>query len=181
MKDRTKTITIIGMLCAMAYVAVAVCRIPMFAFLSYEPKDVIIVIGGLLYGPLAAFAVSLVVSLAEMVTISSTGPIGMVMNVISSCAFACVAAWAYQKNRSFKGAVAGLLAGVAAMTVVMLLWNYLLTPLYLKTPREAVVQMLIPVFLPFNLIKGGINALLAVLLYRPVVVRLRRSRDDLPL
>lgn len=172
MNEKTRKLTVVGMLCALAFIAVAVCRIPMVEFLKYEPKDVVIAIGGLLYGPLAAVAVSVVSSVAEMMTISTTGPIGLLMNVISSCAFACPIALLYRHRRSFAGLAAGVVAGVVAMCGMMLLWNWLITPLYLETPRDVVEQMLLPVFLPFNLIKGGINAVLVCALYRPVVVYL---------
>ena len=56
-----------------------------------------------------------------------------------------------------------------------MLWNYLIAPLYMGYPREAVVELLIPAFLPFNLIKGGLNAAITMLLYKPVVTALRRS------
>ena len=62
------------------------------------------------------------------------------------------------------------------MTVLMVLWNWLITPLYMKVPRSVVVGMLVPVFLPFNLVKGGINATLAMLLYKPVVTALRKAK-----
>ena len=68
-----------------------------------------------------------------------------------------------------------LIAGVLCMTAIMILWNWLITPLYMKVPRDVVVKMLIPTFLPFNLVKGGINASLAMLLYKPVVTALRRA------
>jgi hypothetical protein len=61
------------------------------------------------------------------------------------------------------------------MVAVMLAWNYLLTPIYMGYPREAVAAMLVPVFLPFNLIKGGINAALVLLIYKPVVMTLRKA------
>jgi len=41
----------VGMLCALAYVVVVVGRIPIILFLKYDPKDVIIAIGGLIFGP----------------------------------------------------------------------------------------------------------------------------------
>ena len=50
----------------------------------------------------------------------------------------------------------------------MLLWNYLITPIYLGYPREAVVKLLIPAFLPFNLLKGGLNASIVMLIYKPL-------------
>ena len=55
------------------------------------------------------------------------------------------------------------------MVLVMLLWNYLIAPIYMGYPREAVVELLIPAFLPFNLIKGGLNAAITMIIYKPVV------------
>lgn len=175
MNNKTKQITTIGMLCAIAYVAVVVGRIPLVLFLKYDPKDIVITIGGLIFGPMTSFMVSLVVSLVEMFTISDTGIWGLIMNMISSCSFACTAAFLYKKRRSLSGAIIGLLAGWIFMVLVMMLWNYLISPIYMGYPREAVAELLIPAFLPFNLIKGGLNAALTMILYKPVVTALRRS------
>ena len=57
----------------------------------------------------------------------------------------------------------------------MLLWNYIITPFYMGVPREVVAGMLMTVFLPFNLVKGGINAGLTLLLYKPIVNALRKA------
>ena len=97
------------------------------------------------------------------------------MNIISSCSFACTAAFIYSKRRKLSGAIGGLFCGWGCQVVVMILWNYLITPFYMGYPREAVVELLIPAFLPFNLIKGGLNAAITMLLYKPVVTALRRS------
>ena len=174
----TKTIVTVGMLCAVAFLAKLLSNIIPIAiagFLEFDLKDVIIVIAGFVCGPMAAVAISVIVSLIEMVTISGTGPIGMVMNILSTCSFACVASVLYKNNRSMKGAVLSLVAGVLCMTAVMLLWNYLITPLYMGVSRDVVVSMLLPVFLPFNLVKGGINASLSLLLYKPIVTALYRA------
>ncbi|MCI8514396.1 MAG: ECF transporter S component [Lachnospiraceae bacterium] len=175
MNANTKKLVIIGMLCAIAYVVMFVGRFPVVLFLKYDPKDVIITIGGFLYGPLASALVSVVVSAIEMFSTSETGIIGLIMNILSSCSFACTAAWIYKKNHTLKGAVTGLIAGCAAMTAIMLLWNYLITPIYMGYPRQAVAELLLPAFLPFNLLKGCLNAAITMLLYKPVVTALRRS------
>lgn len=176
MKISTKKLVTIGMLCAIAFVVVAFIRIPVVMFLKYEPKDVIITIGGFMLGPVASFAISVVVSLLEMVTISDTGIIGCVMNLISSCGFCCTAAYIYKKRHSMSGAVIGLIAGGVIMTALMLLWNYLITPIYMGYPREAVAAMLPTMFLPFNLLKSALNAGITLLIYKPVVGALRRAR-----
>jgi len=163
------------MLCALAYAAAAVGRVPLVLFLKYDPKDIIIAIGGLIFGPAASFLIALIVSAAEMVTVSENGILGLLMNVISSCSFACTAASIYKKKRRVSGAVIGLFCGWGCMVSAMLLWNYLITPFYMGCPRETVAELLIPVFLPFNLIKGGANAAATMILYRPVMTALQCS------
>ena len=175
-KMNVKTMVLLAMLAAIAFLLVALIRIPVVMFLSYEPKDVVIAIGGFLLGPMASFVISLVVSFLEMVTISSTGPIGAVMNLLSTCSFACTAAIIYKRKRTLGGAVIGLLSGSVAMVGVMLLWNYLITPLYMTgTSRSDIAAMLIPVFLPFNALKAGFNSALTLMLYKPLVSALRKT------
>ncbi len=173
--DKTKKLTTTAMLCALAYAAAAVGRIPVVLFLRYDSKDVIITIGGLIFGPLTALTITVVVSLAQMFTISGTGFLGCLMNIISSCCFACTASFLYRRKRTLSGAALGLFSGMLCQVLVMMLWNYLIAPLYMGYSREAVVELLLPAFLPFNLIKGGLNAAITMLLYKPVVTALRRS------
>lgn len=170
-------IAVLAMFAAIAFITVAVSEvIPKVAgFLSYEPKDAVVAIAGFMFGPLAAFLIAVIVSFIEMITISATGPIGFLMNVISTCSFVLPAAFIYKKNRTKKSAIIGLVLGVLFMTVLMLLWNYIITPLYMNVDRAEVTKMLLPVFLPFNLSKGGLNAGLTMLLYKPVVLALRNS------
>ena len=170
-----KEMVLIAMLAAVAYVIVAFIRIPVVLFLKYEPKDVIITIGGFLLGPLAAFVTSLVVSLVEMVSISDTGPIGALMNLLSTCSFACTAAIFYKKRHTLSGAILGLLLGTVVMVAAMLLWNWLITPLYMGVDRPTVEAMLVPMFLPFNLLKAGLNSALVLVLYKPLVTALRKA------
>ena len=174
--DSIRKMVLIAMLAAIAYMIVAYIRIPVILFLKYEPKDVVITIGGFLLGPMASFIISLVVSLVEMVTVSDTGPIGCLMNLISTCSFACTASLIYKRRHNLKGAILGLLAGSVTMIAVMLLWNWLITPLYMGTSRETVEGMLLPMFLPFNTLKAGLNSALVLCLYKPLTSALRRTR-----
>lgn len=179
MNTKTRKMTTIAMICAVAYAIMAVCRIavvPSAPFLNYDPADIVITIGGFIYGPLAAFAASLIVATIEMFTVSDSGIIGMIMNVISTCGFACTASLIYKKKKSILTAVIGLFVGVFVMTGLMLLWNYLITPIYMGQSRELVASMLVPIFLPFNLIKGGLNSAATFLLYKPLVTALRRAK-----
>ena len=119
---------------------------------------------------------SFVVAFLEMVTVSETGIIGLLMNFLAAASFAGVVSLIYKKVRTSRGALAGLFCGSLTLTAVMLLWNYLITPAYTGMPRAAVAAMLVPVFLPFNLIKAGLNSAIILLIYKPLMTTLRRAR-----
>lgn len=163
-----KKLTILAMLSAIAFLLAAFVRVPVVLFLRYDPKDVVIVIGGFLFGPLAALMISVVVSFTQMITVSSTGFIGFFMNVLGSAAFCCTASYIYQKQRNMKGAVIGLGVGAVLAISAMLLWNYFLTPIFMGWPREDVVAILLPAILPFNLIAYVGNGALTILVYKHV-------------
>ncbi len=93
-KINDKMLDTLGMFRAIAYALMFFSRFtPAIAagFLKYDPKDIIIAISGFIYGPAAALAVSVVVAFLEFVTVSTTGWIGMIMNILASSVFACTA------------------------------------------------------------------------------------------
>ena len=128
-----------------------------------------------MFGPATSLIISLVVSFIEMITISSTGFIGFFMNVLSSCGFAFTAAVIYKKIHTLKGAIIGLVAGTLISTGLMLLWNYVMTPIFMGVPRAAVADLLAPIFLPFNLFKNSVNAIITLIIYKPIVRGLRKA------
>lgn len=169
-----KKVASIAMLSAFAFLARLVFKIPV-SFLTFDIKDTVIALGGLVFGPVSGVVIALLVSLIEMI-ISETGPIGFVMNFISSAVFAGVASLIYKFKRTLNGAIIGLFSSVAATTAVMLLMNLLLTPIYQGVPRSVVVSMLPTLFLPFNFAKTLLNAAIVMLIYKPVVVALRQAK-----
>ena len=169
-----KTIASIAMLSALAFLARLIFKIPV-SFLTFDIKDSIIALGGMIFGPVSGVVIALLVSLIEMI-ISETGPIGFVMNFISSAAFAGTAALIYKFKRTFNGAIIGLFSAVGTTTAVMLLMNLLLTPIYQNVPVNVVISMLPTLFLPFNFAKTLLNAAIVMLIYKPVVVALRKAR-----
>lgn len=177
MNMTTKKITTLGMLCALAVIVNLLIHFPLIPsveFLSYDAKDVIIVIGGFIYGPGSAFIMSVITSLLEIMY-RGGNLFDVLMNVISTCTFACVAAWIYKRDHTREGAFIGLGAGIVCCVLSMLLWNYIVTPIYFGMPREAVVSILVPGILPFNLLKCGLNSGLTLFLYKPIVGIFRRT------
>ncbi len=177
MNMTTKKITTLGMLCGLAVIVNLLIHFPLIPsveFLSYDAKDVIIVIGGFIYGAGSAFIMSVITSLLEIMY-RGGNLLDVLMNVISTCTFACVAAWIYKRDHTRKGAFLGLGIGTVCSVLSMLLWNYIVTPIYFGMPREAVVSILIPGILPFNLLKCGLNTGLTLFLYKPIVGVFRRT------
>ena len=173
----TKVMVSMAMLTAIAYIVMLMSKLmpSVYGFLDFDFKDVVICISGFTFGPMSAAIISIVVALIEMISISTTGPWGFLMNALATCSFCCTASFVYKKMHTKKGAVLGLSLGVVCLVAVMLLWNYLITPIYQGMPREAIVELLLPVFLPFNLAKGGMNMAATLLLYAPVVTALRKA------
>ena len=166
-----------GMLCALAIAADLLLRLPdIGGFLTYEPKDVILTIGGFIFGPVAGILMSLLVCLIEMVTVSTTGFIGLLMNFLASAMFVGVSAVIYQRRMTLQRAVLGLIAGSFSMLGIMLLWNYIMTPIFMGVPREEVLKLFVPLLIPFNLIKALLNSALTLFLYKGVVTALRKTR-----
>ena len=174
-KMDTKVMVSLAMLTGIAYIVMLASKLmpSVYGFLDFDFKDVIICIGGFTFGPMAAAIIAIMVAFIEMITISSTGFWGFLMNALATCAFCCTASFLYKKLHTKKGAVLGLTCGLVALVAVMLLWNYLITPISQGMPREAIVDLLVPVFLPFNLAKGGMNMAATLLIYPPVVAALR--------
>ena len=178
MSVKTKRLVLLAVFVALAYACSLYIRIPAMPvppFLKYEPKDAILTLAGFIMGPLAALSAAVAAALLEL-SISEHGIFGLLMNIVSSGAFCCTAAVVYRYKRTIWGAVLGLSAGWLFTVVVMMLWNFLIVPLYMPhVSHSQAAAMLIPVFLPFNALKYGLSAGLAALLYKPVKRMLVRT------
>ena len=174
----TKKLATLAMLTALAYVVMYLSKLmpSVNGFLDFDFKDVVLCIGGFVYGPIAALMMIVIVCVLEMVTVSHTDIIGCIMNIVATASFVCTACAIYKRKHTMKGAIIGLASAVVVLVVVMLAWNYFLTPIYQQIPREAVAAMLPTVFLPFNAVKGGLNMTATLLIYKPVVDALRRAK-----
>lgn len=175
MEKNTRKFVTMGLLVALGYVSLFFIRIPIIpsaSFLRFDIKDVFISIGGLLFGPLYAFAGAIVVSLLQMLSVSEYGIVGLIMNIISVSSFVIPQSIIYFKKKNSTGLICGLIIGSVSMVVAMLLWNYLITPMYMGVTRDVVSKMIIPVFLPFNLIKSIINSVIIFVIFAPVKKKL---------
>lgn len=170
--NSTRKLTTMAMLAAVAVVLAAVVHFPLLPaapFLEYDPADIAIFIGTFAFGPWAGLGLTVVAAVIQGLTVSaSSGPIGILMHILATGSFVLAAGSIYQRRRTRAGAVLSLCVGVVVWTVMMMGCNLVFTPIFMGQPMETVLAMLIPVILPFNLLKGGINALITYIIYKPV-------------
>ncbi|MBC8570776.1 ECF transporter S component [Zongyangia hominis] len=170
MKINTRKMAMMAMLAAISVVLVIIhVPFPPAPFLEYDPADIPILIGAFAFGPTAGLLITVVVSVVQGFTLSSgSGIIGVVMHILATGSFVLVAGSIYSRKKTRKSAVLGLSLGALTMTVMMVLMNLVFTPIFMNTPIEAVAKMLLPIIIPFNLMKAGINAVVTLVLYKAV-------------
>ena len=161
---------------ALAYAAMFVTSWIKVGFLTFDAKDTVIALSGLLLGPVYSLVISLLVAFIELITVGDTGIYGFIMTFLSSAVFSSVCALIYKYKKNIKGAVVGLVSASLSMTAMMLLFNLFITPLYMGVEREVVASMIPTLFLPFNLTKGFLNASLVLILYKPFSTALKAVR-----
>lgn len=180
-KIETRTLVGIAIFSSLAYVVALVCQIipPIAGFLSLDFKDAVIAMASFIYGPISAVVIALIAAALELVTVSTTGWYGFVMNFVSSAVFSLTASLIYRKFKSLNGALTSFVSAVVATVSVMLLLNIFVTPLYMAQvgiplDHAGVVAMIPKVLLPFNLSKALLNSAIAMILYKPVSSSMRR-------
>ena len=173
---KIKKIVVYALFCALAYVAMLVTSWIKVGFLTFDAKDTVITIAGLLFGPICSLIISFAVAFIELITVGDTGFWGFLMNFLSTAAFSCSCALIYKYKKNIKGAAIGLGVSVVSMTAMMLLLNLLITPIYTGQSVGVIADMIPTLFLPFNFAKAVMNAALVLVLYKPVSRALKAAR-----
>ena len=171
-----RRITLTAVFAALAFSAIFIFRFNVGTFLTFDLKDSIITLSGLLLGAPTALSVSFLVAMLEFTVDNDTGWYGLIMNFASSATFSVVCATVYRYRKKLSGAILGLILAVLSMVLMMLALNLLVTPVYTGFPRAQVVGMIPTLLLPFNLIKGTVNAALVLILYKPIRRALSAAR-----
>lgn len=168
-KFNTKKITTMAMLSAIGVVLVMLIRVPfpLLPFLEYDPADIPILVGTLAFGTVEGLILTVIVSALQALTVSAaSGVYGFIMHVVATGAMVVVVGTVYHRfgNENSKSLFSSLLLGAISMVIVMIPANLFITPLFMGTPVREVVKLLLPGIIPFNAMKGLINAAMSYLL-----------------
>jgi len=119
---------------------------------------------------------TVIVSVIQGLTVSAgSGFIGIIMHIVATGSFVIIFGLITRKNKGMVRSVIALIAGILTMTTIMVLWNLLLTPLFLGASMEDVLPLMLPAIIPFNLIKASANGIIAFLLGKSVKAVLKTA------
>ena len=165
----TKRIATTALFCAVAAIATLFIEFPILpgvTFLKYDPSAIVALVAGFAFGPATGALVSILPYLVHLAT--QSGIYGAFMAIVATLSLVLPASIIYQRAMSFKGALVGMAVGAVVCIAVTIAANIVVTPLYMGAPRETVIGMIVPVLLPFNLIKVALNCVITALVYKPL-------------
>ena len=169
--ENNKRIAVLALLAAMGLLLsmISFALLPSVPFLKYDPSHIVFYIAAFLYGPWWGFLVVCVSTLLQFITgTMSGGPVGLIMYFAAASAVVLISGILYQRKKTLKRALIALLMAWIGLVAVMIPLNLWLMPVYNNLPVQAVIELLLPAIIPFNALKGGLNALLTFLLYKRV-------------
>ena len=170
--DRSIKIAVLGAI-AFLLMFIELPVIPMFPWLKMDLSEVPVLMGAFAFGPLSGIAVEVLKLLLHlMIKGTSTGGVGELANLLVGVALILPAAFIYNRNRSKKTAIIGMILGGISMEVIGVLANvYLLLPAYgMMMPSKTLMQYVTIGLIPFNGIKAVLVSIITFLLYKRVSV-----------
>ena len=147
--------------------------IPLFPWLKIDLSDVPALVGAFGFGPLAGVLIELIKNiLIVLIKGTQTGLVGETANFLVGVALILPAAFVYNRKKSKKNAILGMVLGAVCMEVVGIVANvYFLLPAYgmQMSPAESIKYITLGL-LPFNGIKALMVSVLTYVLYKRVSV-----------
>ena len=164
----TRQLVTMALMCAIGVLLsfVEFPLLPGVTWLKYDASAMPAMVCGFAFGPAAGLAVGVVGAVIHGILMADFS--GAVMNILVVAGFILPAALVYRRSRTFKSGVVGLVLSAITATVMAILGNLVITPMWLGVPLDAVVAMILPILTPFNLIKAGINAVLTLIVYKSI-------------
>ena len=164
----TKQLVAMALMCAIGVILsfVEFPLLPGVTWLKFDASNMPAMVSGFAFGPAAGVAVGIVTAIIHGLLMADFT--GALMNILTVTCFVLPAALVYKKKRTYPAAIVGLVLSVIAATIGAIVGNLIVTPMWLGVPLEAVVAMIIPILIPFNLLKGCLNAVLTLIIYKAI-------------
>ena len=164
----TRQLVTMALMCAIAALLsfIQLPLIPGVTFLTYDPSLMPAMVCGFAFGPGAGIAVGAVAAVIHGLILGEW--VGSLMNLVATLCFVWPAAALYRRKRTFKQGVIGLVVSVLAATVGAIAATLTIGVLFWYGSVDVILPMLLPAIVPFNLVKGTVNAVLTLIVYKAV-------------
>lgn len=182
-KSNTVYMTYVALMVAIATILSYFPEIPLVFFAPHLKLDfsfVPMLLIGFSFGPGASIMALLISNFIRLLSTNTAG-VGQLANVLVGAAYLLPPTIMYQKNRSKKTAFLGCCFGVVLQIVMAMITNkYLLIPVFLgeKIATFDMTNYLLTGVLPFNIVKGVVNALITFLLYKHLSVYIKKMSKE---
>lgn len=193
--SRVQLLCKISMLATVAacimYFDVSLPFLPTFYKLDFS--ETVVLLSGFALGPIPAVLVEALKNIIILILKgTSTAGVGEIANFIMGCSFILPATIIYHKSKSKKTAMKGMAFSIISLCIVSAFMNYfVLLPVYayfFQMPMDGLVAMgtsvnasitdlftlIVLAVIPFNILKGSLNAILVTLVYKKVSPILKR-------
>lgn len=147
--------------------------IPLFPWLKIDFSDVPALMGAFAFGPLTGVAIELLKNiLILLVKGTGTGFVGEIANFLVGIALVLPASMIYQRRKSKKNAILGMLIGILSIEVIGILANvYLLLPAFgMQMAGKELMEYIVAGLVPFNGLKGILVSFITYILYKRLSV-----------
>lgn len=164
----TRQMVTMALMCAISALLqfVQIPLLPAAPFLCYDPSLMPAMVSGFAYGPASGVVIGI---LASVIHGLITGEwVGALMNSVACVAFVVPAALIYSKMRTLRGAIGGLIVSVACVVLAAIASNLTIGVWFWYGSADAIMPLMLPAVLPFNLIKAALNSVLTVIVYKAV-------------
>lgn len=164
----TRQLVTMALLCAIGVLLsfVEFPLIPGVTWLKYDASAMPAMVCGFAFGAGGGLAVGIAGAIIHGILMADFS--GAVMNILVVIGFVVPASLIYRQGRTFPRAIIGLIASVVCAVIMAIVGNLVITPAYLGVPMDAVIAMILPILVPFNLVKGIINAVLTLAVYKSI-------------
>jgi riboflavin transporter FmnP len=174
----TKQLVTMALMCAIA-ILLSFIEFPIFPAASFLKLDISFVpsaVMGFAYGTGPGVLVGIACAVAHGAITGNW--VGCLMNIIAVCAVVIPSAAIYQRNRTFKGAVTGMIVSAVLLVVAAIVANLVIDPMFYGIPFDAVVGLIVPAILPFNIIKAIVVSILTGVVYKSISNLITPEKDQ---
>lgn len=164
-QKKLRVLALVGMLAAVGYVLqlFEFPLLPAAPFLKFDFGDVAVFVAGSAMGPAAAVLTAIVKGILwALIGRGADGWVGAGMNTFAVIAFALPVAFMGRSTRFWIKILAAVL-GIVVMTATMGAMNLIVDPWYFKMSVAAVKAVIVSAIIPFNLLRGLLNATASLL------------------